>query len=101
MVIIEVLLSAGVITPADLPKLVRQVSETVPPVSVATQVVCISGRLPVWCFAALAHLYHPAKAVGTFDPRLSGGVVVASHDPAYNIGDVIPEEGCKKVTITF
>lgn len=42
--------------------------------------VVISGRGPVWLFAALVHHYHPSAWVATFDPRL-GAVVVESHSP--------------------
>jgi CRISPR-associated Csx3 family protein len=102
MIIIEVVLAAGLISPTDLPNLVKKVEEAVNPASVGQRVVCLSGRLPVWAFAALTHLYHPTKGVATFDPRLGGGVVVASHDPSGpTLGDVIPEEGAEKVTITF
>jgi len=101
MLILEIILSAGVITPADLPSLVKKVGEAVPPASVGTKTVCLSGRLPVWVYSALAHLFHPVRAVATYDPRLGGGVVVATHDPAISLGDVIPEGGAEKVTITF
>lgn len=56
------------------------------------QGVVLSGKGPVWLFAYLAHLCHPAAWVAIFDPRL-GGVVVQNHiahgpDP----GTVIPLE---------
>lgn len=40
--------------------------------------VLLSGKGPVWLFAYLAHLCHPAAWVAIFDPRL-GGVVVQNH----------------------
>ena len=50
--------------------------------------VVISGRGPVWLYAFLVHEYHPARWVGTFDPRL-GAVVVQSHTTEVQVGDVI------------
>lgn len=52
--------------------------------------VVISGRGPIWLYAALVHHYHPAAWVATFDPRLGGGVVVERHthdSPA--LGEII------------
>lgn len=52
--------------------------------------VVLSGRGPIWLYAYLTHYYHPTAWVATYDPRLSGAVVVQSHHPDYNVGDVIP-----------
>ncbi len=71
----------GPISPEELKSL------EVPKVNLKKGVV-ISGRGPVWFFAFLVHEYHPSKWVGTFDPRL-GAVVVQSHDPTVEVGDVI------------
>lgn len=57
--------------------------------------------MPMWAAAALCHAYHPARVVCTYEPRQAAAIVVASHDPAYNIGDVIPEGEAQKVTVTF
>jgi len=52
--------------------------------------VVISGRGPVWLYAALVHHFHPAAWVATFDPRLAGGVVTQRHvHLAPPIGEVI------------
>ena len=64
-------------------------------ISLAPQVnpmkgVIISGRMPIWLAAALTHYYHPVAWIATFDPRLGGGVVVASHVPMIKVGQVIP-----------
>lgn len=50
----------------------------------------IGGRAPVWRYGLAFHAAHgsPAGAVATFDPRL-GAVVVASHSPEYQAGQVI------------
>ena len=50
----------------------------------------IGGRGPVWRYGLALHAAHgsAAGAVATFDPRL-GAVVVASHNPDYQTGQVI------------
>ena len=58
----------------------------------------ISGRGPVWLFAALAHEYHPRPFVATFDPRL-GGVVVESHTPNHKVGEVVAVDKAEKVEV--
>jgi CRISPR-associated Csx3 family protein len=99
-VIIDVILSRGLIEPRELPALLRAVEAHVP--TGGTEGVVLSGRLPVWAFAALVHLFHPRPWVATFDPRLGGGVVVMSHDPnGPAVGDVAPTEGATVVTVEF
>lgn len=51
--------------------------------------VIISGRGPIWGYAMILHASHPAKWVATMDPRI-GGVIVQSHTPGINCGNVIP-----------
>ena len=66
--------------------------------------VILSGRLPVWAFVALAHLYHPRPFVATFDPRIGGAVVCESHINNVNVGDLIPVSefgSCEKIAVTF
>ncbi len=58
----------------------------------STKGVIISGRGPVWLFGRLIHHYHPTAWVATFDPRLGGGVVVASHTRGVEVGEVITVE---------
>ena len=65
-----------------------------------TEGIILSGRLPVWAFAALTHLFHPRPWVATFDPRLGGGVVIASHVSDVSVGQVVsPTE--TTVTVEF
>jgi len=98
--LVEVVLSRGLIEPREIPDLLRAVESRVP--AGGTEPVVVSGRLPVWAFAALAHLFYPRPWVGTFDPRLGGGVVVTSHDPnGPSVGDVVPTEGATVVTVEF
>jgi CRISPR-associated protein Csx3 len=60
-----------------------------PPEVDASKGVILSGRGPVWLFGWLIHHYHPTAWVATFDPRLGGGVVVASHVKDIQVGKVI------------
>jgi len=46
--------------------------------------------MPVWAYGTLIHYFHAAKWVATFDPRLKGGVVVATHDAGVPLGAVVP-----------
>jgi CRISPR-associated Csx3 family protein len=52
--------------------------------------VMITGRAPIWLYAALVHELHPTAWVACFDPRLNGGVVVATHSRQTHMGQVIP-----------
>ena len=84
--LVEFELSDGVIAPSDLAEALKSAPEVDP-----TKGVILSGRGPVWLFAALVHEYHPTAWVGTNDPRLGGAVVVENHHPdAPSIGEVVP-----------
>lgn len=52
--------------------------------------VVIEGRAPVWRYGMAFHRLHgsPAGAIAVYDPRL-GAVVVASHHPNWQEGQVI------------
>lgn len=72
----------GPVTPADpLPDM---------PDTPKGALLVIGGRGPVWRYGLALHRAHgsPAGAVATFDPRL-GAVVVASHRPDYQDGQII------------
>jgi len=58
----------------------------------SSKVVILSGRGPIWFYGFLIHFYHPTKAIGIFDPRLDGAVIVATHNPSLKVGDVIKRE---------
>lgn len=55
--------------------------------------VVVEGRAPIWRYGMAFHLLHgsPAGAIAVFDPRL-GAVVVASHHPNWQEGQVIDIE---------
>jgi CRISPR-associated protein Csx3 len=50
--------------------------------------VIISGRGPVWLFAALVHHYHPS-AWQAIDPRLGAVVVESHHTSAPDVGSIV------------
>lgn len=88
-----------VIKPEDLKTIVSNIAKAVPIEEYGDHVVILSGRMPVWAYGALVHHFHPAKAVATFDPRLQGGVVVATHSPDVKVGDVVSVSDARKVAV--
>jgi CRISPR-associated Csx3 family protein len=99
MILLEIQLN-DVLAPAQLPELLRAAEGAVP--AAGTEPVVLSGRLPVWAFAALTHHYHPRPWVGTFDPRLGGSVVVETHVAGGpSLGDVVSVEGATKALVAF
>ena len=52
--------------------------------------VIVEGRAPIWRYGMALHLLHasPAAAIAFYDPRL-GAVIVASHSPAWQVGQVV------------
>ena len=60
----------------------------------AGDTLVIGGRAPTWRFGRALHAAHGSAAavVCLFDPKLGGGVVVASHRPGTIEGEVIPFE---------
>jgi CRISPR-associated protein Csx3 len=74
--VISVVLEDGeTMEPGQIPALCSEAYEGVP----LHMGVVLSGRLPVWAYAALVHEFHPAAWVATYDPRLPGAVVVQRH----------------------
>ena len=55
--------------------------------------VTIEGRAPIWRYCIALHKLHgsAAGAVGIFDPRL-GIVIVVSHSPNYQVGDILKQD---------
>ncbi|MHA1832374.1 MAG: CRISPR-associated ring nuclease Crn3/Csx3 [Candidatus Baldrarchaeia archaeon] len=102
MILLNVVISGnGIILPQQLPSLLAKVATTLTPEREGTEGVVISGRLPVWAYAALTHQLHPFKWVGTFEPRMGKAVIVASHTPTVNVGDVVEIKPTKTVDIVF
>lgn len=96
-IFLEITLSSGVINHEELKKMI----ENLPVNAGGTEGIILSGRMPVWAFAALTHHFHPRPYIATFDPRIGGGVVVASHVDNLNIGDVIDIEDADRIDFTF
>jgi len=67
-------------------------SEPLPPLPDIPRgaLVVVSGRAPIWRYGLAFHKLHgsQAAAIATYDPRL-GAVVVASHSPQYQEGQVL------------
>jgi len=53
--------------------------------------IFFTGRAPVWGYAMLVHAAHPTPAIGIYEPRERGYVIVATHDETYSVGQLIPE----------
>ncbi|MGB9614951.1 MAG: CRISPR-associated ring nuclease Crn3/Csx3 [Fervidobacterium sp.] len=102
VILLEIVVSGnGVLQPSQLKQLVQTVSSQLPPEKFGTEGVVVSGRLPVWAYGALIHALHPFAWVGTFEPRLGKAVVVASHVPDVNVGDVVDIVNTRRITVTF
>jgi CRISPR-associated protein Csx3 len=59
-----------------------------PPKVNSAKGVVLSGRGPIWLYCYLVHHYHPTRFIAVYDPRM-GAVIVESHWPSYNVGDII------------
>lgn len=77
----------GVTDPSEFAEAVGEIIDRLP----GQEPVLLNGRGPVWGYGMLIHAAHPTPAVGCFDPRLGGYVVVATHSDNYGIGDIIPD----------
>lgn len=77
----------GTCTPAEFAAAASKVARRLP----GDRLVVINGKGPVWGYGMLIHDAHATPAVATYDPRLRGYVVVATHDARYHVGQIIPE----------
>jgi CRISPR-associated protein Csx3 len=99
-IVLEIILTTGLIGIDELPQLLQAVANELP--AGGEEGIIISGRLPVWVFSALTHYFHPRPWVATFDPREGGGVVVVTHTPDVSVAEIIPvTPDLPKVTIKF
>lgn len=96
-IFLDITLASGVISPDDVRNLIR----SIPVADGGTEGIILSGRMPVWAFAALVHHFHPRPFVATFDPRFRGGVVVFSHMDGVNVGDVVDVADAERISLTF
>lgn len=77
----------GVTTPEEFSTAVEEVEKEI----AGSSAVLLNGRGPVWGYGMLIHAAHPTPAVGVYDPRLQGYVVVQTHNDKYTSGEVIPD----------
>lgn len=85
--IVKFEIPGGVTTPDEFALAVRAIEKDLS----GPRPVFLNGRGPVWGYGMLVHAAHPTPAVGVYDPRLAGYVVVESHDEKYIMGQVIPD----------
>lgn len=90
---IEILTPDRVINPSDM------IGLELPSTVDTSGGVVVSGRAPIWLYAYFVHELHPTKWVACFDPRLSGGVVVATHSNQATIGQIIVESTSTEVQL--
>ncbi len=76
----------GSISPKDLIELIPDYAQSS---LFSGKGIILSGKGPIWLYGYLVHYYHATKWVATYDPRLSGAVVVESHVSDVNVGDII------------
>ncbi len=91
-ILLHIVLATGLIETDELTDLLAAVAERVP--SGGEEPIIISGKLPVWAFAALTHYFHARPWVATFDPRYGAGIVTATHVRGIEVGQRFPvDEG--------
>jgi CRISPR-associated protein Csx3 len=62
------------------------------------RLVLLNGAASLPAIAVIVHhVDHLFGAVGVFDPKLSGYVIVVSHEPAFAVGNVLPEDAVEEV----
>lgn len=90
---IQITADNGLIVPADIKGL------NLPKALVPSQGVVIEGKAPIWLYGYLVHECHASAWVGCFDPRLGGdsprsggAVVIETHSPQVDVGQVIVVE---------
>lgn len=77
----------GVTSPEEAAQAVKTIEGRLP----GEKPLLVNGRGPVWLYGMLCHAGHPRPAVATYDPRLAGYVVVATHKEGLELGQVIPD----------
>ncbi|MEM0083854.1 MAG: CRISPR-associated protein Csx3 [Candidatus Methanomethylicia archaeon] len=76
------------ITPDSLPKAVEIVYNHFSINKV--DLIKVSGRGPIWLYSAVVHaVAHLAKAIAVYDAINNCYIVVVSHHPKYEIGQII------------
>ncbi|MEM2185176.1 MAG: CRISPR-associated protein Csx3 [Candidatus Methanomethylicia archaeon] len=76
------------IAPSELPRVVEAVYNYFSINKV--DLIKISGRGPIWLYSAVVHaVAHLAKAIAVYDAINNCYIVVVSHHPKYEIGQII------------
>lgn len=52
--------------------------------------IILSGKAPIWVYAALVHYFHPTAWLAIYDPGLNSAVVVMTSTRGVAPGDLIP-----------
>jgi CRISPR-associated protein Csx3 len=85
LVIFEI--PGGITSPAEFAAAVSAIEQQL----TGSLPILINGRGPIWGYGMLFHLAHATPAIAVYDPRL-GYVVVQSHDPRFQVGDILTIE---------
>jgi hypothetical protein len=75
-------------TNAELVPIVSRATYSLPPAYGTIGLITGKASLPV-SYVLAHHLAHYHKALGVFDPKLDGFVIVVTHDRNYPLGKVI------------
>lgn len=85
------LLKIGFGSPAQNTEMVKEVQAMLAGMELNGKLVLLNGPASLPVAVVLAHkLVHVFGAIGVFDPKLNGYVVSASHDPQFELGQLIP-----------
>jgi CRISPR-associated protein Csx3 len=77
----------GITSPAEFAAAVAEIEDRL----TGNLPILIDGRGPMWGYGMLFHLAHATPAIAVYDPRL-GYVVVQSHDPRFQVGEILTTE---------
>jgi CRISPR-associated protein Csx3 len=79
-------IEGGIISPEELPSVVDSIDS----LRVIPQMgIVLSGRGPIWLYAAMIHRLHVTRWVAVHDPRLGAVVASAHHPGAPSVGTIL------------
>ncbi len=85
--VVEIEIPKSITTRMEFAQALHSIEKDLP----GNRPVLFTGRAPVWGYAMLVHSAHPSPAVGVYEPREQGFVIVASHNPSYAAGQLIAD----------
>jgi CRISPR-associated protein Csx3 len=85
--LISIEIPNAITTPKEFAEVVAEYESQLP----GDHPVFIFGRAPIWGYSMLVHAAHATPAVGVYEPREKGYIIVASHNLKYSVGDLILE----------